>query len=143
MVFFPLPADHFADLNKKPDADWGVSAGCDAAAWTGSTVTSSWPFDRVEIRAGTVRFVRPVQGGRCAGAGGWCVSDAVKSGRHTDVSAYVQINGAVWVSDMWTRDPSVIGTTILRDVRWVRWTALHGSAFFWRTRELKCTKYVS
>ena len=38
------------------------------------------------------------------------MSDAVKSGRHTDVSAYVQINGAVWVSDMWTRDPSVIGT---------------------------------
>jgi len=52
------------------------------------------------------------------------VSDAVKSGRHTDVSAYVQINGAVWVSDMWTQDPSVSGTTILLDVRWVRWTAL-------------------
>ena len=126
MVFFPLPADHFADLNKKPDADWGVSAGCDAAAWTGSTVTSSWPFDRVEIRASTVRFVRPVQGGRYAGRQereggerrGGSLEDILMS------APTREIIGAVWVSDMWTRDPSVIGTTILRDVRWVRWTAL-------------------
>jgi hypothetical protein len=74
--FFPLPADHFADLNKKPDADGGVSAVCEADPCTGSTVTSLWPIDRVEIRAGTVRSVRPVQGGRCAERR--VVSDAVE-----------------------------------------------------------------
>ena len=67
----------------------------------------------MEIRAGTVWSVRPVQGGRYAGRQereggerrGGSLEDILMS------APTREIIGAVWVSDMWTRDPSVIGTT--------------------------------